>query len=105
MMSIIEDCDAKVGSQEKLKITGKFCLGVQKEAGQRLVEFCQGTRWSYKHHFPTTQETTLHMDINRWSILKSIGMADIKKKNSDNTKSKEIPKKLDLSWIVVGNAK
>ena len=79
-MSIIEDCDAKVGGQEIPKITRKFCLGVQNEAGQRLIEFCQGTRWSYKHHFPTTQETTLHMDITRWSILKSIRMADIKNK-------------------------
>ena len=24
-----------------------------------------------KHHLPTTQEITLHMDITRWSILKS----------------------------------
>ena len=30
--------DAKVGSQE---LTGKFGLGVQNEAGQRLIEFCQ----------------------------------------------------------------
>ena len=76
MMSIIQDCNAKVGSQEILKITGKFCLGVQNETRQRLIEFCQGTRWSYKHHFPTKQEMTLHIDITRWSILKSIRMTD-----------------------------
>ena len=35
---IIGDWTAKVGSQE---ITGKFGLGVQNEAGQRLTEFCQ----------------------------------------------------------------
>ena len=30
-----------VGSRETLKITGKFGLGVQNEAGKRLTEFCQ----------------------------------------------------------------
>ena len=38
---IIGDCNAKVGSQETPGVTGKFGLGVQNEAGQRLVEFCQ----------------------------------------------------------------
>ena len=38
---IIEDWNAKVGSQEKPGVTGKFGLGVQNEAGQRLIEFCQ----------------------------------------------------------------
>ena len=35
------DWNAKVGSQEISGITGKFGLGVQNEAGQRLTEFCQ----------------------------------------------------------------
>ena len=33
--------NAKVGSQEKPGVTGKFGLGVQNESGQRLTEFCQ----------------------------------------------------------------
>ena len=33
--------NAKVGSQEIPGVTGKFGLGVQNEAGQSLVEFCQ----------------------------------------------------------------
>ena len=33
--------NAKVGSQETPRVTGKFGLGVQNEAGQRLIEFCQ----------------------------------------------------------------
>ena len=37
----IGDCNAKVGSQETPGVTGKFGLGVQNEAGQRLIEFCQ----------------------------------------------------------------
>ena len=41
VLSIIGDWNAKVGSQETPGVTGKFGLGVQKEAGQRLIEFCQ----------------------------------------------------------------
>ena len=39
--SLKRDWNAKVGSIEITKITGKFGLGVQNEAGQRLTEFCQ----------------------------------------------------------------
>ena len=38
---IIGDWNAKVGSQETPGVTGKFGLGVQNEAGQRIREFCQ----------------------------------------------------------------
>ena len=38
---IIRDWNAKVGCQEICGVTGKFGLGVQSEAGQRLTEFCQ----------------------------------------------------------------
>ena len=38
---IIGDWNAKVGSQKTPGVTGKFGLGVQNEAGQRLIEFCQ----------------------------------------------------------------
>ena len=38
---ITGDWNAKVGSQETPGVTGKFGLGVQNEAGQRLTEFCQ----------------------------------------------------------------
>ena len=41
VLFIIGDWNAKVGSQETLGVTGKFGLAVQKEAGQRLIEFCQ----------------------------------------------------------------
>ena len=41
VLFIIQDWNAKVGSQETLGVTGKFGLGVQNEAGQRLIEFCQ----------------------------------------------------------------
>ena len=41
VLFIVGDWNAKVGSQEKTGVTGKFGLGVQNEAGQRLREFCQ----------------------------------------------------------------
>ena len=69
---IIGDWNAKVGSQETPGVTGKFDLGVQNEAGQRLIEFlpkeCTGHS---KHPLPTTQGKALHVDITRWSIPKS----------------------------------
>ena len=41
VLFIIGDWNAIVGSQEIPEVTGKFGLGVQNEAGQRLREFCQ----------------------------------------------------------------
>ena len=41
VLFIIGDWNAKVGSQEIPGITGKFGLGVQNEARQKLTEFCQ----------------------------------------------------------------
>ena len=41
ILFIIGDWNAKVGSQVTPGVTGKFGLGIQNEAGQRLIEFCQ----------------------------------------------------------------
>ena len=41
VLFITGDWDAKVGSQEIPGVTGKFGLGVQNEAGQRITELCQ----------------------------------------------------------------
>ena len=41
VLFIIGDWNAKVGSQETPGVTSKFGLGMQNEAGQRLIEFCQ----------------------------------------------------------------
>ena len=41
VLFIIGEWNAKVGRQEIHGVTGKFGLGVQNEAGQRLIEFCQ----------------------------------------------------------------
>ena len=39
VLFITGDWNAKVGSQETPGVTGKFSLGMQNEAGQRLIEF------------------------------------------------------------------
>ena len=41
VLFIIGDWNAKVGDQETPGVTEKFGLGLQNEAGQRLIEFCQ----------------------------------------------------------------
>ena len=41
VLFIIEDWNAKVGSQDISGVTSKFGLGMQNEAGQRLTKFCQ----------------------------------------------------------------
>ena len=46
VLFIIRDWNAKVGSQETPGVTGKFGLGMQNEAGQRLIEFCKRMHWS-----------------------------------------------------------
>ena len=69
ILFILEDWNAKVGSQETPGVTGKFSLEVQNEAGRRLTEFCQ------EFSMPLVIENTLfqqhkrrlHMDITRWS--------------------------------------
>ena len=71
VLFIIGDWNAKVESQEIPGVTGKFGLGVQNEAGQRLTVLPRECTGHSKHHLPETQEKTLHMDITRWSTPKS----------------------------------
>ena len=71
ILFIIGELNAKVGRQEIPGVPGKFGLGVQNEAGQRLIEFCQENALVIANTLPITQEKTLHMDITRWSTPKS----------------------------------
>ena len=67
VLFIIWDWNAKVGSQETPGATGKFGLGVQNEAGQRLTEFC----------FIDYAKAFDCVDHNKpWKILKEIGISD-----------------------------
>ena len=68
VLFIIGDWNSKVGSQEIPGVTGKFGLGVQNKAGQRLTEFCQENALVIANTLFTTQDKTLHMDITKWSI-------------------------------------
>ena len=70
VLFITGDWNVKVGSQEIPGVTGKFGLGVQNEAGQRLTEFCQGNTLVIANTL-FQQDKTLHMDITRWSTPKS----------------------------------
>ena len=70
VLFIIGDWNAKVGSQELPGLTGKFGLGVQNEAGQKLTEFCQENALVTANTL-FQQHKTLHMDITRWSTPKS----------------------------------
>ena len=71
VLFITGNWNAKVGSQETPGVTGRFGLGVQNEAGQRLTVMPRERTGHSKHTLLTTQEKTLHMDITRWSTPKS----------------------------------
>ena len=72
VLFIIGDWNAKVGSQEVHRITGKcWFSGVQNEARQRPTVLSREHTGHSKHPFPTIQEKTLYMDITRWSTPKS----------------------------------
>ena len=72
VLFILGDWNAKVGSQEKPGVTGKFGLGVQNEGGQRLIRVLPRECTDHsKYPLLRIHEKPLHMDITRWSILKS----------------------------------
>ena len=71
VLPIIEDWNAKVGSQEIPGVTGKFGLRVANETGQGITEFCQENELVIANTLFQQHETTLYMDITRWSIPKS----------------------------------
>ena len=65
----IWDWNAKVGSQDTPGVTGKFGLGVQNEAEQRLTVFCQENTLGIANTI--TEQHKRHGDITRWSMSKS----------------------------------
>ena len=71
VLFIIGDWNAKVGSQETPGITGKFGLGMQNEAGQRIIVFCQENSLVIANTLFQQHKRRLHMDITRWSTPKS----------------------------------
>ena len=71
VLFIIGNWNANVGSQETPEVTGKFGLGIRKEAGKRLIEFCQEITLVIANTLFQKHEKTPHMDITRWSTPKS----------------------------------
>ena len=65
VLFIIGDWNAKVGSQETPGATGKFGLGMQNEAGQRLIQFCQENALVIANTLFQQHKRRLHMDITR----------------------------------------
>ena len=63
---IIGDWNAKVGCQEIPGVTGKYGLGVQNEAAQRLIEFCQENALVIANTLFKQHKRRLHMDVTRW---------------------------------------
>ena len=57
--------------RNRADITGKFGLGVQNEAGQRLIELCQENTLVIANTFFQQHKRRLHMDITRWPTTKS----------------------------------
>ena len=58
ILFIIGDWNAKVGGQEIHGVTGKFGLGVQNKAGQRITVLPRECTGPSKHSLPTTREKT-----------------------------------------------
>ena len=71
VLFIIGAWNAKVGSQETPGITSKFGLGVQNEAEEMLIEFCQENSLVIPNTLFQQHKRRLHMDITRWSTPKS----------------------------------
>ena len=71
VLFITGDWNAKVGSQETPGVTGQFGFGVQNEAGQRLIEFCQENALVITNTVFQQHKRRLHMDITRWPTPKS----------------------------------
>ena len=71
VLFIIGDWNAKVRNQETPGVTGKFGLGIRNEARQRLIEFCQENALVIANTLFQQHKRILHMDITRWSTLKS----------------------------------
>ena len=72
VLFIIGNWNAKVGNQEIAGVTGKFGLGVQNEAEQKLIVLPRECTGHSKHSLPTTQEKTLHCQMVNTEIRLTI---------------------------------
>ena len=96
VLFIIGDWNAKVRSQETPGVTSKFGLGMWNEAGQRLIEFCQENALVIANTLFQQHKRTLHMDITRWSTLKSDWLYSMQPKME---KLYTVNKNKNRSWL------
>ena len=96
VLFIIGDWNAKVGSQETPGVTGKFGLGIQNEAGQRLIEFCQENALVITNTLFQQHKRRLYMDITRWSTPKSDWLYSLQPKME---KLYTVSKNKTRSWL------
>ena len=96
VLFIIGNWNAKVGSQETLGVTGKFGLGVQNEAGQRLTEFSQENTVIMANTLFQQHKRRLHIDITKWSTPKSDWLYSLQLKIE---KLYTVSKKKTGSWL------
>ena len=83
VLFIIGNWNAKVGNQEIAGVTGKFGLGVQNEAEQKLIVLPRECTGHSKHSLPTTQEKTLHCQMVNTEIRLTILFAAKEYNQSD----------------------
>ena len=96
VLFIIGDQNAKVKSQETPWGTGKFGLGVRNEAGKRVIEFCQENTLVIANTLFQQHKRRLHMDITRWSTLKSDWLYSLQPKME---KLYTVSKNKTRSWL------
>ena len=97
VLFIIGDWNAKVGSQETRRITGKFGLGIWNEAEQRLIEHCEESTLVIANTlFQEHKRRPLHMDITRWSTPQSDWLYSLQPKME---KLYTVSKNKTRSWL------
>ena len=93
VLFIIGDWNAKVGSQETPGATGKFSLGVQNEAGKRLIEFCQENalviaNTLFQQH-KTRPYTWTSLDDQHWNQIDYILCRQIWRSSIQSSKTRQ----------------
>ena len=110
MLFIIGDWNAKVESQEIPEITGKFGLGIQNEAGQRLTELCQenalviatpssnNTREDSTHRFHKMVNTKIRLYFLQLKMEKLYTVSKNKTKQNKKQNQKQTNKQTNKNW-------
>ena len=96
VLFIIGYWNAKVGDQEIPRIMRSLALVYKMKQGKANWILSKEHAGHSKHPFPAMQETTLHMDITRWTILKSYWLYSLQLKME---KMFTVSKNKTSSWL------